>query len=69
MDRWVHNEVERWVAVQMARARRQQWEAAWECYHFNVNRQDRKVTIRNIIALGLPARDAIEMVRDCEQEG
>jgi hypothetical protein len=43
--------------------------AHWELHDFSVNRQDRKVTIRNIIALGFPARDAIEMVRDCEQEG
>jgi hypothetical protein len=58
-----------WINQQMARARRQQWEADWECYHYNINHQDRKVTIRNIIALGFTARDAIEMVRDCEQEG
>lgn len=43
--------------------------AHWELYDFQINRQDRKVTIRNIVALGLPARDAIEMVRDCEREG
>jgi hypothetical protein len=43
--------------------------AHWELYDFQINGQDRKTTIRNIIALGLPARDAIEMVRDCEQEG
>jgi len=43
--------------------------AHWELYDFSINRQDRKVTIRNIVNLGLPARDAIEMVRNCEQEG
>jgi hypothetical protein len=49
--------------------RERQWEADWECYHFSVNRQDRKLTIRNIIKWGFSARDAISMVRDCEQEG
>jgi hypothetical protein len=58
-------EFHRHVAKQRAR----QWEADWECYHYSVNRQDRKVTIRNIIGFGFSARDAIEMVRDCEQEG
>lgn len=49
--------------------RDRQWEAHWECYHFSVNRQDRKVTIRNIIAFGFTAREAIEMVQRCEKEG
>lgn len=49
--------------------RDRQWEADWECYHFSVNRQDRKVTLRNIIQFGFSARDAIEMVQACEVEG
>lgn len=53
----------------LARKREMWRQAHWECYHFSVNRQNRKTTIRNIIALGFTARDAIEMVRDCEQEG
>lgn len=53
----------------LAQQRAMTQKAMWECYDYSINRQDRKVTIRNIIALGFPARDAIEMVRDCEQEG
>lgn len=49
--------------------RERQWEADWECYHFSINRQDRKVTIRNIISFGFSARYAIEMVQACEVEG
>lgn len=44
-------------------------QAQWECYHYNVNRQDRKLTIRNIMRYGFSARQAIEMVQGCEQEG
>jgi len=57
------------VWAMKASARDRQWEADWECYHFSVNGQDRKVTIRNIISYGFSARDAIEMVQACEVEG
>jgi hypothetical protein len=54
----------------LAMRNREMWrQVHWELYHFSVNRQDRKITIRNLIALGLSARDAIEQVRDCEREG
>jgi hypothetical protein len=53
----------------LAQQRQMIREAHWELYDFCVNRQDRKQTIRNIVDIGFPARDAIEMVRDCEQEG
>lgn len=43
-------------------------QAMWECYHFSVNRQDRKLTIRNIMRFGFGVRDAIQFVRDCEHE-
>ena len=49
--------------------RAQMWEAMWECYHYSVNRQDRKLTIKNIIRFGFSAREAIAMVQDCEREG
>lgn len=45
------------------------WDAKWECFWMVFHGQDRKVTIRNIMKYGFSARDAIEMVRDCEQEG
>jgi hypothetical protein len=44
------------------------WELNWELYHFSVNRQDRKVTLRNIISFGFSARRAIEEVRALEVE-
>lgn len=44
-------------------------QAMWECYHYSVNRQDRKLTIRNIIGFGFSAREAIEHVKSCEREG
>ncbi len=43
-------------------------QAMWECYPYSVNRQDRKLTIRNIMKYGFSARSAIEMVKDCERE-
>ena len=43
-------------------------QAMWECYHYSVNRQDRKLTIRNIIGFGFTAKQAIEYVKDCEHE-
>lgn len=43
-------------------------QAMWECYHYSVNRQDRKLTIRNIIGFGFTAKQAIEYVKDCERE-
>ena len=64
-----HQLAQHWINQQMARHRENHRQAMWECYHYNVNRQDRKVTIRNIIGFGFSARDAIEMVRDCEHEG
>lgn len=45
------------------------WEAQWECFWMVFHRQNRKLTIRNIIKWGFSARDAIEMVRACEVEG
>lgn len=44
-------------------------QAMWECYEYSVNYQDRKLTIRNIMKYGFTAREAIEMVKDCEREG
>lgn len=52
-----------------ARRRENHRQAMWECYHYSVNRQDRKLTIRNIMTYGFSAREAIEMVKDCEHEG
>lgn len=58
-----------WINQQTARYREDVRQAHWELYHFSVNRQDRRVTIRNIMKFRFSARDAIEMVRDCEREG
>ena len=52
-----------------ARRRENHRQAMWECYHYSVNRQDRKLTIRNIMKYGFSAREALEMVHDCEREG
>lgn len=58
-----------WINQQTARYREDVRQAHWELYDFQINGQGRKVTIRNIMKFGFCARDAIEMVRDCEQEG
>lgn len=49
--------------------RARQWEATWELYHMTVNRQDRRVTFRNIVKWGFTPREAVEMIHDCEREG
>ena len=44
-------------------------EAMWECFWMCIHGQTRLVTFRNIVALGIDRREAVEMIHDCEREG
>ncbi len=44
------------------------WEISWEEYHYTINRQDRKLTIRNMIHYGLSPREAISRIREYDHQ-